>query len=1064
METNADFRTASSYAGWRTSWHSIVAGTFDDGAFDGLCFYDAAAGVGEFYGTDGRGGLTLLQTHAGWRTSWHQIVPGHFGGSRYTDLLFYDRSAGHGEFYTTDGHGEIALLRLHDDWRRSWDRIVPINHWVGGTTGLLSYDRSAGVGEFYSTDGRGEIALLRAHGDWRKTWQEIVPLRIGTGTYLLFYEQGTGHAELYAVDLQGNIQHRRTFSNWRRTWSLIQTVSVRTAQSTGLFFYDRTAGHAEFYTIDGAGSLSLVKQYPGLRRSWSLMVGGAWGGVFGDLLLYDRAQGEAELLTLDPWPMQRLEGYVSRESVAPAQSLGIHVRSDVGPFRLEILRRGLTDTSVASLGVFADVSVDIPIDAAENGCRWPESASFKIPFGAASGLYVVRVSALRGGESYEIPFVVRPTSRYRRGRRPRILFAIAASTYEAYCWWGGRSLYGHGLLGGAFGWQMTAAFQVSTQRPYLSPDDFVKPKFQLWELPFIHWLERNGIEVDYCTSYDLHSNSTLLNRYDLLVCLGHDEYWSWEMRDHVEQFVAAGNSVAILSGNSVWWQVRFDEPGAMACYKSKDADPANASPATRSRVTVNWWDAPVNRPEAWMTGVSYKYSGPLIFGGNGVGEAPLFEVVREHPLLANTGLSKGGKFGSYSEPRGRTPWGGGIYSVIGYEGDARPLPPDQLNWRATWDLIVAADRNVAVPPGLLFYDKDAGEGELYDVTASGSLALRKLHQGWRQSWDKIICGMFGTTNSPDFLFYDRGAGVGEFYASDSNGEISLLSGYDDWRRSWDQIVPGNFAGSGFTDLLFYDRAAGVGEFYQTDGAGRILLLQTHEGWRQSWDLIVPGNFGGNSRTDLLFYDRAAGVGEFYATDGNGGIQLLGTNEGWRSSWDQILSLQFSGASHGVLLFYDRSAGVGEFYATDGAGGIHLLATHLDWRTTWRHIVPLKLDNSSTLYLLFYEDETGYAELYSVTSTGRIALRHAYANPAFTLIAKAMFQGPPDGDGVVPPIIEYSSLGVLRIGVGNVFTASTTDWSFGLSQSVDRWSPLDQITANLLHQFGGAPEIVRPITG
>jgi hypothetical protein len=60
-------------------------------------------------------------------------------------------------------------------------------------------------------------------------------------------------------------------------------------------------------------------------------------------------------------------------------------------------------------------------------------------------------------------------------------------------------------------------------------------------------------------------------------------------------------------------------------------------------------------------------------------------------------------------------------------------------------------------------------------------------------------------------------------------------------------------------------------------------------------------------------------------------------------------------------------------------------------------------------------------------------------------------------------LEYSSLGVLRIGAGNVFTASTTDWSFGLSSSADRWSAVDQITANLLHQLGGAPEIVRPMT-
>ena len=53
-----------------------------------------------------------------------------------------------------------------------------------------------------------------------------------------------------------------------------------------------------------------------------------------------------------------------------------------------------------------------------------------------------------------------------------------------------------------------------------------------------------------------------------MLSVGHDEYWSWEMRDAVEGFVAAGGNVAFFSGNDASWQVRFDEGcHTMTSYK-----------------------------------------------------------------------------------------------------------------------------------------------------------------------------------------------------------------------------------------------------------------------------------------------------------------------------------------------------------------------------------------------------------------------------------------------------------------------------------------------------------------
>ena len=53
-----------------------------------------------------------------------------------------------------------------------------------------------------------------------------------------------------------------------------------------------------------------------------------------------------------------------------------------------------------------------------------------------------------------------------------------------------------------------------------------------------------------CTNFP-----NLLSNYRLLVSVGHDEYWSEEMRDNVEAFLENGGNAAFLSGNTCWWAV-----------------------------------------------------------------------------------------------------------------------------------------------------------------------------------------------------------------------------------------------------------------------------------------------------------------------------------------------------------------------------------------------------------------------------------------------------------------------------------------------------------------------------
>jgi hypothetical protein len=175
---------------------------------------------------------------------------------------------------------------------------------------------------------------------------------------------------------------------------------------------------------------------------------------------------------------------------------------------------------------------------------------------------------------------------------------------------------------------------------------------------FISWAESNNIALEYCTSIDLHANQESLNYYQLLVSVGHDEYWSKEMRDGVEAFVANGGNVAFFSGNVCWWQVRFENNNRrMVCYKS-DENPATPDPLLQtSRATIHWFNSPVNRPENQMTGVSFR---------NGAGwwdppdPQPFPDYVvwgSQHWVFSGTGLQDGDGFGSDAQ-------------ILAYETDA----------------------------------------------------------------------------------------------------------------------------------------------------------------------------------------------------------------------------------------------------------------------------------------------------------------------------------------------------------------------------------------------------------
>ena len=126
-----------------------------------------------------------------------------------------------------------------------------------------------------------------------------------------------------------------------------------------------------------------------------------------------------------------------------------------------------------------------------------------------------------------------------------------------------------------------------------------------WEQFLVAWAERSGYSLEYAVNTDLEFCPEILRHYRLVLSVGHDEYWSAPMRDHLEEFVAGGGNLAFFSGNNLWWQVRSEDRGrALVCWKDFKRDPYYGS-GRYDRLTTLWCHHLVQRPENRLTGVSF---------------------------------------------------------------------------------------------------------------------------------------------------------------------------------------------------------------------------------------------------------------------------------------------------------------------------------------------------------------------------------------------------------------------------------------------------------------------------
>src|SRR6266511_2572984 len=246
-------------------------------------------------------------------------------------------------------------------------------------------------------------------------------------------------------------------------------------------------------------------------------------------------------------------GYAKSTSVVAGSPIDFCLGGNwAGSFDLRIERvTGTPSTSTFSLPL---PKLTVPAVTPWEGFGWPVNHTFVVPTTWPSGLYQLT----EVGSTAILMFVVRPQV---SGQASTTLLHVSSLTPQAYSsFTGSKSLYDFNSTDGR-------ANQVSFDRTAGVPSDRFEPTL-------LHWLEAEGYSVECCSSIDLHDDPTLLSSYDCLLVAGHDEYWTKDMRDQVERFIANGGNVVVLSGNTCYRQVRLEQNNRMVVfYKYAGQDP-----------------------------------------------------------------------------------------------------------------------------------------------------------------------------------------------------------------------------------------------------------------------------------------------------------------------------------------------------------------------------------------------------------------------------------------------------------------------------------------------------------
>ncbi|MGZ3752578.1 MAG: N,N-dimethylformamidase beta subunit family domain-containing protein, partial [Mucilaginibacter sp.] len=332
------------------------------------------------------------------------------------------------------------------------------------------------------------------------------------------------------------------------------------------------------------------------------------GGTSDPLGLYTITEMGSALQS-DPTFNTTINGYTDKLSYNPGDKLTLYLS---GPFNDSAViplkdAQGNTVLTVSAAVGPQTINSNKPwVD----GFMFSPTLSINLPASLKSGIYTWAGS---------IPFVVKGTK-----TSYDLTVVYPTNTLNAYNFSGGKSLY---------------APDFNNRATVLS---FLRSN-TLGYGEFYKWLDKQSYNINYISDSDLDDYNQIKNS-TVVAITGHSEYWTKQARLNIDKFVESGRNVLMLSGNSMWWQVRYNKSkNVMICYKSVDGSDKKYNTVDPMGNTVyssvNWGTAIVNYPIINSMGSDYRWGGygntlPNAWNGYKI-------LVANSPLFKGTGLKNG---------------------------------------------------------------------------------------------------------------------------------------------------------------------------------------------------------------------------------------------------------------------------------------------------------------------------------------------------------------------------------------------------------------------------------------
>jgi len=300
-----------------------------------------------------------------------------------------------------------------------------------------------------------------------------------------------------------------------------------------------------------------------------------------------------------------INGYTDKLSYQPGDSVSLYISGPHNSSQLIAL------TDINNKVVF---SVNTPVDLQQintqkpwvDGLLFKKTISVKLPDNLKSGIYYWFGKA---------PIICKD-----KGSIHDVTVVYPTNTENAYNETGGKSLYYP--VNGRSTVASFSRFQYQN-----GASDFTSS--------FLKWISTQPYTINYISDTDLDDYTQIQNS-KVVIIIGHSEYWTRQARENTDNFVKAGKNLLVLSGNTMWWQVRYNlSKNLMICYKDNNLDPLSNTLYS----TANWPESYLNYPTINSIGADFNGGG---YGNVLPNRLNGFKIVSQSsPLFEGTGLKNG---------------------------------------------------------------------------------------------------------------------------------------------------------------------------------------------------------------------------------------------------------------------------------------------------------------------------------------------------------------------------------------------------------------------------------------